>query len=83
MLLSEMYLIDMRPAAFAIAATIRACGAGGEWRKGLEVLRQSQLHSSSKPEPCSLSAAVEVCCNAGKLVSFFFLSHFDLPILLR
>lgn len=54
-----------------MAATIRACGSGGEWRNGLEVLRQSQKCKTSKPDPCSLSAAIEICCQAGKLVSSF------------
>ena len=62
----------MRPAGFAVAATIRACGAGGEWRKGLQVLRRSQEISRSKPDPCSLSAAIEICCHAGELVSGSF-----------
>lgn len=68
-LLSEMYREGMRPAGFAVAATIRACGSAGEWRTGLEVLRQSQEGKLSKPDPCSLSAAIEVCCSAGELVS--------------
>lgn len=59
----------MRPAGFAVAATIRACGAGGEWREGLQVLRRSQEVKLSKPDPCSLSAAIEICCHAGELVS--------------
>lgn len=69
MLLAEMYVQGMRPAGFAVAATIRACSSVGEWRKGLEVLRQSQQVKPSKPDPCSLSAAIEMCCRAGELVS--------------
>lgn len=69
MLLTEMYVQGMRPAGFAVAATIRACSSAGEWRKGLEVLRQSQQVKPSKPDPCSLGAAIEMCCRAGELVS--------------
>ncbi|CAN0384131.1 unnamed protein product, partial [Ectocarpus sp. 12 AP-2014] len=66
-LLTEMHEEGMRPAGFAVAATIRACGSAGEWRKGLQVLRQSQQVKPSKPDPCSLGAAVEMCCRVGKL----------------
>lgn len=69
MLLTEMYVQGMRPAGFAVAATIRACSSAGEWMKGLEVLRQSQQVKPSKPDPCSLGAAIEMCCRAGELVS--------------
>lgn len=69
MLLTEMYVEGMRPAGFAVAATIRACSSAGEWRKGLELLRQSQQVKPSKPDPCSLGAAIEMCCRAGELVS--------------
>ena len=69
MLLAEMYVEGMRPAGFAVAATIRACSSAGKWRKGLEVLRQSQQVKPSKPDPCSLGAAIEMCCRAGELVS--------------
>lgn len=69
MLLAEMYVHGMRPAGFAVAATIRACSSAGEWRKGLEVLRQSQQVQPPKPDPCSLGAAIEMCCRAGELVS--------------
>lgn len=68
-LLTEMHEEGMRPAGFAVAATIRACSSAGQWTKGLQVLRQSQQVKPSKPDPCSLGAAVEMCCRAGKLVS--------------
>lgn len=68
-LLTEMHGEGMRPAGFAVAATIRACSAAGEWTKGLQVLRQSQQVKPSKPDPCTLGSAVEMCCRAGKLVS--------------
>lgn len=73
-LLTEMYVKGMRPAGFAVAATIRACSAAGEWTKGLEVLRQSQQVEPPKPDPCSLGAAIEMCCRAGELVSAFLLN---------
>ncbi|CAM9143576.1 unnamed protein product [Scytosiphon promiscuus] len=66
-LLAEMYVKGMRPAGFAVAATIRACSAAGEWTKGLEVLRRSQQVEPPKPDPCSLGAAIEMCCRAGEL----------------
>lgn len=69
LLLTEMYAQGMRPAGFAVAATIRACSSVGEWRKGLEVLRQSQQVKPSKPDPCTLGAAIQMCCRAGELVS--------------
>lgn len=69
-LLSAMYRQGMHPAACAVAAVIRACGAAGEWRKGLEILRQAQRVRGSKPDPGSLSAAIEMCYRAGQTVSF-------------
>lgn len=73
-LLAEMYAKGMRPAGFAVAATIRACSAAGEWTKGLEVLRQSQQVEPRKPDPCSLGTAIEMCCRAGELVSAYLLT---------
>lgn len=69
MLLSEMHDQGMRPAGCAVASVIRACDAAGEWRKGLEALRQTQIGKGSKPDPGSVSAAIEMCCHAGEIVS--------------
>lgn len=69
-LLSAMYRQGMKPAGCAVAAIIRACDSAGEWRKGLEVLRQAQRVQGSKPDPGSLSAAIEMCIHAGQTVSF-------------
>lgn len=69
MLLSEMHDLRMRPAGCAVAAVIRACDAAGEWRAGLEVLRQAGQPKGVKPDPGSLGAAIEMCCRAGEVVS--------------
>lgn len=69
MLLSEMHDRGMRPAGCAVASIIRACDAAGEWKKGLEVLRQAETGKGAKLDPGSLGTAVEMCCHAGEIVS--------------
>lgn len=64
-----MYRRGMHPAGFAVASVIRACAAQGQWRKGLEVLRQAQGIKGVKPDPGSLGAAIEMCHDAGEIVS--------------
>lgn len=61
----------LRPAGCMVASVIRACDTAGEWRKGLEALRQTQAVRDAKPDPGSLSAAVEMCCHAGEIVRAF------------
>lgn len=74
-LLAEMYRQGMLPAGFAVASVIRACAAEGQWRKGLEVLRQAQGITGVKPDPGSLGAAIEMCYNAGEFVSLDIAWH--------